>query len=235
MTQSTEAGRKFVSYALAVGALELLPQLRRLKSGRMSPYFFNSAKFTQGLALTHLGRAYAAAIGGAVDQGLIAKPDIVFGPAYKGITIATATVLELVRCPNFSELEWAHDRKEAKDHGEGGKIVGARLTGKHAVVTDDVTTTGTSCDEAAKLIREEGGIMTAFFLGFDRMELGWNKDDPTELRPAAQILRDKYGVPVIASAHVLDLIAVLEEGPAVPLGAETLPLILKYRDQYGVG
>ncbi len=235
MTQSTEAGRKFVSYALAVGALELLPKLRPLKSGRMSPYFFNSAKFTQGRALAHLGRAYAAAIGKAVDQGLIAKPRVIFGPAYKGITIVTATVLELVRRPDFSELEWAHDRKEVKDHGEGGKIVGAKLAGRDVAVLDDVTTTSTSCDEAAKLIREEEGIVNAFLLGFDRMERGWNKDDPTELRPAAQILRDKYGVPVIASAHVLDLIAVLEEGPAVPLGAETLPLILAYRDQYGVG
>ncbi len=234
MTQSTEAGRKFVTFALGVGALELLPQLRPLKSGRMSPYFFNSARFTQGLALTHLGRAYAAAIVSAVDQGLIAKPRVIFGPAYKGITIATATALELVRRSDFSDLEWAHNRKEAKDHGEGGMIVGAKLTRNPVAVTDDVTTTGTSCDEAAKLIREHGGMVIAFFLGFDRMELGWNKDDPTEVRPAAQILRDNYGVPVIASANVLDLITVLEEGPAVPLGAETLPLILEYRDKYGV-
>lgn len=236
MTQSTAAGREFVTYALSIGALELLPDLRRLKSGRMSPYFFNSGKFTRAMALTRLARAYAAAISQTVGQELLPKPHVLFGPAYKGITIVTATALELVRTyTGFDGLEIAHDRKEAKDHGEGGKIVGAELTGKHVAVVDDVATTGTSCDEAAKLIREAGGTVSAFFLGFDRMEYGWNMDDPTEVRPAAQILRDTYNVPVIASATVLDLIQVLEEGPDFPKAAETLSLILKYRDQYGVG
>lgn len=239
MFESTDAGRKFVRFALRIGALQLLPELFRLKSGRMSPYFFNSGKFTRALALARLSESYAAAISRAVGQGLVKKPDVLFGPAYKGIPIATATALELARSypggyEGFEGLELANDRKEVKDHGEGGKIMGADLPGKYVAVLDDVTTTSASCDGAAKLIREAGGSVVAFFLGFDRMERGWNKDDPTEVRPAAKILRDTYSVPVIASASVLDLIAELEEGPAVPKGAETLPLILQYLDQYGV-
>ncbi len=231
MTKSTEAGRKFVEYALSIGALELLPNGRPLKSGRISPYFFNSGLFNTGQSIGHLAQAYAAAIIEA-DGEEQAPPEVIYGPPYKGIPLAVMVAAVLSgKAERYRDIAWAFSRKETKDHGEGGLLVGANLKELRVVIADDVMTDGATKGEAVKFIEEQGGFPIACVIAFDRQERGNDVNDP---RAAAQVFAEKYGIPVLAAATFDDLIQVLEEGPAVPLGAETLPLILRYRDEYGV-
>ena len=231
MTTSTEAGRKFVAYALSIGALELVPQGRVLKSGRLSPHFFNSGLFIRSIDLEHLGMAYAETIVSADDNDEL-MPGVIYGPAYKGIPLAVATAMMLrYEFVGYEEIGIAYNRKEAKDHGEGGVLIGSPLQDKRVVIADDVITDGASKREAVDTIHSHGGQSVACVIAFDRQERGKDVHDP---RSAAQAFSEDYGIPVLAAATLDDLIQVLEEGPAVPLGAETLPLILAYRDQYGV-
>lgn len=221
--------RQFVRFALGIGAIELLPKGRVLKSGRLSPYFFNSGLFNTGQAIANLGAGYAGVIMEA-DPEVGLGPEVLYGPAYKGISLVVATSMVLSgEHSSYQDLGWAFNRKEVKDHGEGGLIVGSSLAGKRVFIIDDVTTKGDSKREAIAIIRAQGGIPIGCGVAFDRQE----RDDLSDPRSAMQVLESECGIPMTAAATLEDLIQVLEEGPAFPLGAETLPLIIAYKDQYG--
>jgi orotate phosphoribosyltransferase len=193
-TRTTPA-EQFVEYALGLDALELVPEGRTLKSGRVSPYFFNSGLFNTGGSLSKLARAYVAAIDGNF------RPDIVFGPAYKGIPLAVAVAQAI-----GGNIGYAFNRKEAKDHAEGGIIVGASPKGKKVLLVDDVMTTGTSLDEAVEIIRTNGGIIICCVIAFDRQERGKEGN-----LSAVQEFQQNYGIPVRAAATLADLISYMRK------------------------
>lgn len=205
----------FVAYALSIGALELLPNGRELKSGRISPYFFNSGLFNTGESISNLAKAYSAA---AQDEF---HPDVVFGPAYKGIPLATSVAQAI-----GGKVGYAFNRKEAKDHGEGGIIVGASLAGKNVLIVDDVMTTGTSSGEAVEIIRANGGIPIGCVIAFDRQERGKEGN-----QSAVQGFEENYGIAVRAAATLSDLIGLLLRTGG---RGEMLEKILEYRKEYGV-
>lgn len=228
---STDTGREFVSYAISIGALELTPAGRKLKNGRVSPYFFNAGLFYTAVATDHLAMSYASAIVRA-DKNDGLSPDVIFGPAYKGIPIAVATASMLrYEFTGYSNIAWTHDRKEEKDHGDGGILVGAPLKEKRVIIVDDVITDGQSKRDAVVRIRGAGGVPVACVIAFDRQECGADSNDD---RPSAVRFSEEFGMPVLAAATLEDLIRVLEEGAGIPGASETLPLIIAYKDQYGV-
>lgn len=216
------SAHRLVKYALAIGAIELLPEGRKLKSGRISPYFFNSGLFKDGNALDVLGESYAESI---IDSQICY--DMVYGPAYKGITLVAATSMFLARyqMPN----SFAFNRKEAKDHGEGGLIVGTPLKDMRVVIVDDVITDGAAKREAKVIIENEGGSVAGIVIGFDRQERG-----QSDISAIKEFERD-YGMPVIAGANLQDLIDVLEETKEqFSERAAILPKIYEYRSDYGI-
>ena len=188
-----------------------------LKSGRQSPYFFNMGRIDSGTALARLGRAYAAT---ALRAGV--GFDMLFGPAYKGIALAAATAMALADA-HGRDLPWAYNRKEAKDHGEGGVLVGAPLQGR-VLIVDDVMTAGTAVRESIALIRAHGATPAGVLIALDRQERGQGE------RSAAQELTETEGVPVIAIATLAD---VLEYAGARPELATTHERLLDYRARYG--
>lgn len=163
---------EFVSEALKIGAIELVPDGRKLKSGRISPYFFNSGLFNSGAHIQLLTKAYVGAII-AMDWRL--NMHVIFGPAYKGIPIAVAISMILWQNKNVN-VGYAFNRKEAKDHGEGGIIVGHSIKDKEVLIVDDVITTGGSAGEAVDIVRKNGGIPTGCVIAFDRQEKGKETD-----------------------------------------------------------
>ncbi|HHJ21180.1 MAG TPA: orotate phosphoribosyltransferase [Gammaproteobacteria bacterium] len=188
-----------------------------LKSGRISPYFFNAGLFNRGQDLALLGRFYAQAIL-AADLSI----DLLFGPAYKGIPLASITAATL-----FSEhgidLPYAFNRKEAKQHGEGGNIVGAPLAGRIAII-DDVITAGTAIRESAELIEQSGATCAAIVIALDRQERG------TGTRSAVQEVQDSLNAQVISIATFSDLIDLLTtEGKS-----DLVQTMQEYRTQYGI-
>lgn len=189
-----------------------------LKSGRISPYFFNMGRIDSGAALAQLGRAYAA----AVEASGIAV-DMLFGPAYKGIALAAATAIALAD-HHGRDLPWAYNRKEAKDHGEGGSLVGAPLKGR-VLIVDDVMTAGTAVRESLALIRAAGAEPAGVLIALDRQERGQGE------RSAAQEVTADYGIPVIAITRLDDVLAYAGERPAL---ATEHARLLAYRAQYGV-
>lgn len=189
-----------------------------LKSGRVSPYFFNMGRIDSGAALARLGRAYAAAV---VNSGL--DVDMLFGPAYKGIALAAATAISLAD-QHSRDLPWAYNRKEAKDHGEGGTLVGAPLSG-HVLIVDDVMTAGTAVRESLALIRAQGATPAGVLIALDRQERGQG-----ELSAAQEVQRD-YGIPVVSITSFGDVLAYAGERP--DLAAEHQRM-LAYRENYGV-
>lgn len=189
-----------------------------LKSGRVSPYFFNMGRIDSGVALARLGRAYAAAV---VNSGL--DVDMLFGPAYKGIALAAATAISLAD-QHSRDLPWAYNRKEAKDHGEGGTLVGAPLSG-HVLIVDDVMTAGTAVRESLALIRAQGATPAGVLIALDRQERGQG-----ELSAAQEVQRD-YGIPVVSITSFGDVLAYAGERP--DLAAEHQRM-LAYRENYGV-
>jgi len=189
-----------------------------LKSGRISPYFFNAGDFDDGASLAQLGRCYAAAIVGSAVEF-----DMLFGPAYKGIPLAAATAIALYDL-HSRNVPFAYNRKEAKDHGEGGITVGAALQGR-VLVIDDVISAGTSVRESVGLIEEAGAMPAGVVIALDRQERG-----QSELSAAQEVHRD-YGIPVIAIASLDDLIQYLETGAS---GDIDVAAIHRYREQYGV-
>ena len=189
-----------------------------LKSGRQSPYFFNMGRIDSGAALGQLGRAYAAAV---VTSGI--EVDMLFGPAYKGIALAAATAIALAD-QHGRDLPWAYNRKEAKDHGEGGVLVGAPLKGR-VLIVDDVMTAGTAVRESLALIRAQGATPAGVLIALDRQERG-----QTDLS-AAQEVTAEFGIPVIAITSLGDVLAYAGERPE--LATEHARLV-SYREQYGV-
>jgi orotate phosphoribosyltransferase len=189
-----------------------------LKSGRQSPYFFNMGRIDSGAALAQLGRAYAAA---AARSGVAF--DMLFGPAYKGIALAAATAIALAE-QEGRDLPWAYNRKEAKDHGEGGMLVGAPLEGR-VLIVDDVMTAGTAVRESLALIQAQGATPAGVLIALDRQERGQQGE-----RSAAQELTAEFGIPVIAIAGLAEVLAYAGERPEL---APEHARLLAYRERYG--
>ncbi|MGN0922205.1 MAG: orotate phosphoribosyltransferase [Cellvibrio sp.] len=189
-----------------------------LKSGRVSPYFFNAGKFQTGAAIAKLGRYYAEAI---VASGV--PFDLVFGPAYKGIPLAATTAVALADQHNL-DMPYCYNRKEAKDHGEGGTLVGAPLTGK-VLIIDDVITAGTAVREVMTIIQQAGAKPAAVVIGLNRQEKG--KGDVS----AIQEVEQTFGVPVISIINLNHIISYLE---AQSGQGDLIQKIKDYRSQYGV-
>ncbi|WP_455384985.1 orotate phosphoribosyltransferase [Acidihalobacter prosperus] len=208
--------QEFLEFAIDRGVLRFGEFT--LKSGRVSPYFFNAGLFNTGEALGLLGRAYAQAI---VDAGF--KFDMLFGPAYKGIPLVAATAIGLAEV-HGRDVPWCFNRKEAKDHGEGGNLVGAPLEGR-VLVVDDVITAGTAIRESVEIIHGAGAELAGVVISLNREERG------TGARSAIQEVEDTLGVPVASIARLGDLIELLAADPA---RAETLESVRAYRDEYGV-
>jgi orotate phosphoribosyltransferase len=187
------------------------------KAGRASPYFFNAGLFHDGGALQKLGRFYAQAIAAA------ALPfDMLFGPAYKGIPLVTCTAIALAESGH--EIPIAYNRKEAKDHGEGGLLIGAPLQGQ-VLIVDDVISAGTSVRQSVALIRAAGAEPAGVVIALDRMERGQGT------RSAVQEVEQDYRIPVIAVATLEDLLAYLTHQPEFTSHQNA---ILAYRSQYGI-
>jgi orotate phosphoribosyltransferase len=194
-----------------------------LKSGRESPYFFNAGLFSDGAAASALGRCYAAAL---VTSGL--EYDMLFGPAYKGIPLATATVIALAE-RHGRNVPYAFNRKEAKDHGEGGTIVGTALKGR-VVIVDDVISDGAAKREAIDLILKAGATPAAILLALDRQERG------TGERSAVQEIQATLGVACVSILTLGQLLAALENPPdgRARVSAAQLTALRDYRAQFGV-
>ena len=192
------------------------------KAGRQSPYFFNAGLFHDGATLGKLADFYAQTL---LDSGL--EFDMLFGPAYKGITLASATAVALAA--KGRNTSFAYNRKEAKDHGEGGTIVGAKLAGK-VVIIDDVISAGTSVRESVAMIRAAGAEPAAVLIALDRMERG-GKDGVLSPLSAVQEVSQNYGIPVISIASLADLFGYLEADPSL---AQHKDAVAAYRQQYGV-
>jgi orotate phosphoribosyltransferase len=206
----------FVSFCLRLGVLRF--GTFTLKSGRQSPYFFNAGLFNTGAAIAQLGRFYAQAV---VTSGI--THDMLFGPAYKGIPLVSATAVALAD-HHHRDLPWAFNRKEAKSHGEGGSIVGAPLRGR-VLIVDDVITAGTAIRESVDIINAAGATPAGIVLALDRQEKG------NGALSAVQEIQQQYGLPVASIIKLADLIEHLR---ATAQSAETLADVQQYRDQYGV-
>ncbi len=196
----------------------------KLKSGRESPYFFNAGLFSDGKSAAVLGRCYAAAI---VRSGIAF--DMIFGPAYKGIPLATATVVALSEHHDLN-VPYAFNRKEAKDHGEGGKVVGAPLRGR-VLIVDDVITAGTAVRESLDIIRGAGAEPVAVALALDRQERGQGA------LTAVQEVEKEHGLKCVSIVTLADLIETLSRAAAgrVRISAEQLTSLRAYRERYGAG
>lgn len=189
------------------------------KAGRQSPYFFNAGLFNDGASTLQLARFYAQAILESKVQF-----DMLFGPAYKGIILAAATAMMLAE--QGVNVPFAYNRKEAKDHGEGGVLVGAPLKGR-VLIIDDVISAGTSVRESLKFIENAGAQAAGVAIALDRMEKG------TGELSAVQEVQQQYGLPVVAIANLLDLFTLLEQNDSTEL-AQFIEPMKAYRAQYGV-
>ena len=196
----------------------------KTKAGRLSPYFFNAGGFNDGARLSALGRYYAKAL----QESKIAF-DMLYGPAYKGITLAAATAIALA--DNGLNIPFAYNRKEAKDHGEGGSLVGAPVKGR-VVIIDDVISAGTSVRESVDLIRGAGAEPAAVLIALDRMERSGNAVE-MGAKSAVQAVEEEFGLPVIAIANLADLMTFLTASSDAEL-TNYLPAVKAYRDQYGI-
>lgn len=212
--------REFIEFALAKNVLRFGEFT--LKSGRTSPYFFNAGLFNTGGDLAKLGRYYASALADSTIEF-----DLLFGPAYKGIPIATTTAVALADHHNM-DLPYCFNRKEAKTHGEGGSLVGSPLEGK-VMLVDDVITAGTAIRESMEIIKAHGADLSGVLIALDRQEKGQG-----ELSAIEEVERD-FGTQVISIVTLADLIVYLEEKVAeTPNLIESLHSIKKYREDYGI-
>ncbi|MEJ2403901.1 MAG: orotate phosphoribosyltransferase [Candidatus Thiodiazotropha sp.] len=208
--------RDFLDFALEVGVLRFGEFT--LKSGRISPYFFNAGLFNTGASLARLGRYYAQAI---VDSEIAF--DVLYGPAYKGIPLAAVTAAALYD-QHGRDIPYAFNRKEAKDHGEGGVIVGHTLQGR-VLIIDDVISAGTSVRESMGIIKAEQATPAGVVIALDRQERGQGE------RSAIQEVEQDYGMPVSAIVRLEQLIEYLRERDP---SSDDLERIQRYRDTYGV-
>ena len=216
-----EYQRTFIELAMSRSALRF--GSFRLKSGRESPYFFNAGLFNDGEAIAVLGQCYAAAL---TRSGL--EFDMLFGPAYKGIPLVTATAVALAEHHHRS-VPWAFNRKEAKDHGEGGNIVGSPLEGR-VVIVDDVITAGTAIRESVDLILAAGAIPAGVALALDRQERGQGPQS------AVQEVSANFGLRCVSILTLTDLIETFAGAPgdAVRISREQLDTLRSYQRNWGV-
>ena len=217
MTSAADFRHRFVEFAIEQNAL-CFGEFKT-KAGRLSPYFFNSGLFSDGAALAGLTRFYAEA---AVASGI--EFDMLFGPAYKGITLSAGMAIALAGMGR--NVPFAYNRKEAKDHGEGGLIVGTPLTGR-VLIIDDVISDGASKRESVEMIRTAGATPAGVLIALDRQEVGATAGSKTS---AAQEFNQTAGVPVIAVATLADIIKYLGQ---LPEEHDKLQKIERYRAQYG--
>lgn len=208
--------REFIEFALETGVLRF--GSFTLKSGRQSPYFFNSGLFNTGASLAKLGRFYAQTI---AESEL--EFDILFGPAYKGIPLAATTVVALADQQQH-DVPYAFNRKEKKDHGEGGQLVGAELKGK-VLIIDDVISAGTSVRESVDIIRAAGAEPAGVIIALDRQERGQGE------LSAIQEVQAEHGIPVLNIISLNDLLGYLKDSKEL---GEHLPAVQAYREKYGV-
>ena len=207
---------QFIDNAIASGALKF--GQFRLKSGRVSPHFFNAGEFYRGSALAALGQCYAAAI---VESGI--EFDVLFGPAYKGITLAAATSVALAEHHDL-DVPYCFNRKEAKSHGEGGTIVGAPLEGR-VLIIDDVITAGTAIREVMAMVDAADAQPAGVVIGLDRKERG-NAD-----KSAIQEVEQQFDIPVVSIIDIDDILTYLDGKPDMKLLVEQ---IQEYRQEYGL-
>lgn len=208
--------KEFIEFAIARGVLKFGEFT--LKSGRTSPYFFNAGLFNQGSDLARLGRFYAAAL---QDSGV--QYDLLFGPAYKGIPIATAAAIALFDTYQ-KDVPYCFNRKEKKDHGEGGNLVGSPLEGR-VMLVDDVITAGTAIRESMEIVQANGASLAGVLIALDRQEKGKG-----ELSAIQEVERD-YGATVISIVKLNDVINFVKDSSELQA---YLPQITAYREQYGV-
>jgi orotate phosphoribosyltransferase len=206
---------QFIQYALDCGVLKFGEF--QLKSGRTSPYFFNTGLFNSGAQLDKLGQFYAQAL---IAAGV--EVDVLYGPAYKGIPLVSTTAIAYSRMKG--DIPFAFNRKEAKDHGEGGTLVGAPLQGK-VWILDDVITAGTSVRESVEIIRAAGATVAGVVIALDRQEKGLNE------LSAVQEVSAQFGIPVIAIISLADIVKFIEQHDET---SEKLAIIKAYRQQYGI-
>lgn len=208
--------QEFLDLALELGVLRFGEFT--LKSGRLSPYFFNAGLFSNGYAAAKLGRYYASAI-----QASELEFDMLFGPAYKGIPLVALAAAALAEHHDV-DVPYTFNRKEAKAHGEGGSIVGAPLAGK-VLIVDDVITAGTAAREAHRIINDAGAEVAGLVISLDREEIG------NDTRSAVQDLEQALGIPVISIVQLEDLVDLLEDSEEF---GEYLKPVVNYRKKYGV-
>ncbi|MFM7482895.1 MAG: orotate phosphoribosyltransferase [Burkholderiaceae bacterium] len=218
--------QQFIEFSVHAGVLRFGEFVT--KAGRQSPYFFNAGLFNDGVGLGKLAQFYAKTL---IESGV--GFDMLFGPAYKGITLASATAVALAA--EGRNVPFSYNRKEAKDHGEGGTIVGAKLQGR-VVIIDDVISAGTSVRESVQLIRDHGATPCAVLIALDRMEKSGATDVAGGLSAvsAVQEVEQNYGIPVIAIANLNDLFAYLSGPGASAELAQFKPAVAAYRERYGV-
>ena len=217
MSSATRIADEFIAFAIECGVLRFGEFT--LKSGRVSPYFFNSGLFDTGARLGRLAQFYAAAI---VDRA--PAFDMLYGPAYKGIPLV-ATVAVTLAAEHGRDLPWCFNRKEAKDHGEGGVTVGAPLAGR-VLIVDDVISAGTSARESVDVIRAAGAQPVGIAISLDRQERGQGS------RSAIQEVRAELGLEVVSVATLADLIAHLRE-PGTGRAGDEAERLEAYRAKYG--
>ena len=212
----------FIQFALEANVLSFGEF--KTKAGRLSPYFFNAGGFNDGARLSALGRYYSKAL-----QESNLQFDMLYGPAYKGITLAAATAIALA--DDGINVPYAYNRKEAKDHGEGGVLVGAPVKGR-VVIIDDVISAGTSVRESVDLIRKAGAEPAAVLIALDRMERSGNAVDIGD-KSAVQAVEQEFGLPVISIANLTGLMSFLTASSDTQL-TNYLPAVKAYREKYGI-
>ncbi len=212
----------FIRFALEANVLSFGEF--KTKAGRLSPYFFNAGGFNDGALLRALGQYYAKAL-----QESKIDFDMIYGPAYKGITLVATTAIALA--DSGRNVPYAYNRKEAKDHGEGGVLVGAPVKGR-VVIIDDVISAGTSVRESVELIRAAGAEPVAVLIALDRMEKSGTATEIGE-ESAVQAVEHELGLPVIAIANLVDVMSFLTASSDAAL-TSYLPAVQAYRAQYGV-
>ena len=222
-----DLAQDFVKFSLEAGVLRFGEF--KTKAGRLSPYFFNAGLFDDGAKLGRLAEFYARRLLQARASGAL-HFDMLFGPAYKGIVLAAAVAVELARLG--VNLPYAYNRKEAKDHGEGGTLVGAPVRGR-VLIIDDVISAGTSVRESIAMIEAAGGTPSAVVIALDRQEKATDGGGGDAPWSAVQFVQQQLGLPVVAIATLADLLQLLQttDAPALKVHAER---VAGYRTRYGV-
>jgi orotate phosphoribosyltransferase len=215
--------QEFIAFSVSAGVLRFGEFVT--KAGRTSPYFFNAGLFNEGATLGKQADFYAQTL---LDSGV--EFDMLFGPAYKGITLAAATSVALAN--KGRNVPFAYNRKEAKDHGEGGTIVGAELKGR-VVIIDDVISAGTSVRESVDMIHAAGATPCAVLIALDRMERSGKDDALSELSAVQEVTRT-YGIPVVSIANLSDLLEYISRDETDQDLAKYSAAVAEYRGRYGV-